>query len=257
MNPRYTFMKTKFLLFCFIAITQILSAQKSLQDSAISMITLEPIYAGYIPSGDMAKRFGFTSTAGMIVSYKLSNNLYFSGGALALFGGNVKDVSMLNNITASGFLIDNEGNFTRPRITETGFLVPFSFGKIIPMSIAPNKNSGLYIEAGPQFIQHKIWFNVPRNRVASLTPSYQKGYDRLSNGLGIHEGFGYKNFSNNSFLNFSLGFDFSQNFTQSRRSIDLDTGKRDTQKRLDLLFGIHATWIFPVYKEAPDKVYYY
>lgn len=249
-------MKIK-LCFLLLSFSIAVSAQKSLQDSAISMLTLEPTYKGFLPGGDMAQRYGFTSTAGMIIGYKWANNLYISGGAMALFGGDVKEVEMLGNITTSGYLIDNEGNFTRPRITETGFLVPFSFGKIFQLPFAPNKNSGFYVELGPQFIQHRIWFNIPRNKVANLTKKYQQGYDRLSNGIGIHEGFGYKNFSNSSFFNFSVGFDFSQNFTQNRRSINLDTGKQDTQKRLDLLYGLHFSWIFPIYKEAPNKVYYY
>lgn len=242
-------------MFFFISLP--LFAQQSLQDSAISMFTFETTYQGFIPGGDLAKRYGFTSTAGGVLGYKLKSNFYFSAGLMTLFGGDVRDVSMLNNLTINGFLIDNQGNFIDVKPTETGLLIPFSFGKIHPLPFSNNKNSGLYWELGPQFIQHRIWFNVPRNRVSYLTKEYQKGYDRLSNGWGIHEGIGYRYFSNNGYVNFLVGLDVSQNFTQSRRSLQFDQGKRDSKTYLDLLYGIHAAWILPLYKVAPDKVYYY
>lgn len=243
------------VFFLFIGVN--VFAQVNIADSTISLWMLQVGYKGFVPGGDMAKRFGYTSTAGMLVGYKWESNYYVYGGAHTLFGGRIREDSILKNITVEGYLVDNEGNFVAPRPSETGFILPFAVGKVFNTGFAPNKNSGIYAELGGQFIQHRIWYNVPRNRIPSLTKEYQKGYDRLTNGFGVTEAFGYRNFSNNSFYNFSIGFEFSQNFTQNRRSLDFDTGIRDTRKRIDLLFGVTVNWIFPIYKQADDKIHYY
>ena len=251
-------MKIKYLVIIFFFFfAEKITAQVNLADSTISLWMLQVGYKGFIPAGDFAKRFGYTSTAGMTVGYKWTNNYYVAAGVHALFGGNVKEDSILQNLTIGGYLIDNQGNFVAPRPSETGFIVPFSVGKIFPVGFSPNKNSGLYAEIGGQFLQHRIGYNVPRNRIPTLTKEYQKGYDRLTNGFGITEAFGFRNFSNSSFYNFSLGFEFGQNFTQNRRTIDFDTGVHDSRKRLDLMFGFSFNWIFPIYKQADDKVHYY
>lgn len=257
-NLKYNYLKIIPLVIAFIAMGSLkISAQVNIADSTISLWMLQVGYKGFLPGGDMASRYGFTSTAGLTVGYKWASGYYVTAGAHSLFGGKIKEDSILRNITIEGFLIDNEGNFVAPRPSETGFIVPFSVGKIFQTGFAPNKNSGIYAEIGGQFIQHRVWFNIPRNRVPALTKEYQKGYDRLTNGVGITQSIGYRNFSNNSFYNFSIGLDFSQNFTQNRRAMDFDTGQKDTRKRIDLLFGISINWIFPIYKQADDKVHYY
>ncbi|MFN0200640.1 MAG: hypothetical protein ACKVTZ_03930 [Bacteroidia bacterium] len=247
---------TVFLLFLLCSM-RITFAQVSMQDSSINMITLHTSYQGLVPIGVMADRFGFTSTLGGKVGYKLSNNWYATLGFSALFGGQVKEDSIINDVLASsGLAIGANGSFLPVRLQQGGFIVPVSIGKTIPLSFSPNKNSGLYVELGAQFIQHRIDILTPRDRVYILSKQYEKGYDRLTNGIGITEEIGYRLFSNNGYWNFEAGFAFSQNFTQNRRLINIDTGLRDETKRLDLLQGFHVSWILPIFKRAPKKVYY-
>lgn len=251
-------MKKTYFLYLFFLLTYTFSyAQVSIKDSAIGLTIIDVGYKGFFTGGDLADRFGYTSSVGIHTSYKFVNNFYLSTGFDFLFGGKIKETGILNSITINGYLIDNEGNYTPPRMQESGFMIPFAVGKIFGGTLANNKNSGIYVEAGAQFIQHKIWFNLPRNRVPTLTKQYQKGYDRLTNGIGATQSIGYRFFANNGYANFVIALDVSENFTENRRSINLDTGLRDDKKRLDLLYGIRASWTLPIYKEAASKTYYY
>jgi hypothetical protein len=233
------------------------SAQLSIADSAINFAMFQMYYQGFVPSGDMGKRFGYTSTAGATLGYKFKNNVFIRGGFSGLFGGVVKD-TVLQSLLIGGYVVDNEGNFVAPRAQESGFVLPLSIGKIFHIQgLSPNSNSGFYAEVGTQVLQHKIRYNVPRNKVPALSKPYQKGYDQMCNGIGITQSIGYILFGNTNYWNVNVGFDFSQNFTQNRRSFNFDLGGPDTRKRLDMLWGFHAGWVFPLYRQAPSKVYYY
>ncbi|MEM7367339.1 MAG: hypothetical protein AAF587_01990 [Bacteroidota bacterium] len=232
-------------------------AQKSIRDSSISLVVLDISYRGYFPAGDMTERFGFTSVMGVDLSYKLSSNYYLSGGFHFLFADSVDMSGILDPLlTPGGFLVTDNGLLSDVRTLGSGFVVPISVGKIFPIIKAHNSNSGLFVEIGGQFLQHKLVIQPREDEVAGLEGEYIKGYDRLTNGIGIREGIGYRYFASNGMVNFAIGLDMSQNFTQSRRSVDFSTGLSDSRQRLDLLFGIRASWTFPLYKRAPNKAYY-
>jgi hypothetical protein len=58
-------------------------------------------------------------------------------------------------------------------------------------------------------------------------------------------------------LNFLAGFEFYQGFTQGRRSFNFDTRSRESEKRLDLLFGVRLGWTLPFYVgENADEIQY-
>lgn len=110
---------------------------------------------------------------------------------------------------------------------------------------------------GAGLLQHKIRIETIGNTVPQLDKEYKKGYDRLSNGLSLHEMIGYYHFGNKHLINFYAGFEFIQAFTENRRSYNFDEMKKDETKRVDLLFGIRAGWMLPVYRRAPQKFYFY
>lgn len=244
-----------FLLF-FCGTT--LQAQPGILDSAaigLTMINIE--YNGYIPGVDMADRFGFTSTIGGNVGYKFKSNFYLTAGVRYLFGGTVKEADILDAIsTANGtVVIADNGNLTDVVLQERGFAIPISLGKIFPLN-PTNQNSGLYVEIGGQFIEHRIAIQTPDLEPAALSPTHQKGYDRLTNGIGFRQGVGFRFFDKRNYLNFAIGLEVSENFTKNRRSINIDTGLRDDKLRLDLLSGLTASWVLPLYSKGPRKIYY-
>ncbi|MEZ4825968.1 MAG: hypothetical protein R3C61_06695 [Bacteroidia bacterium] len=247
-----------FICGLFFLFPAVLHAQKSIADSALSMAFMQVSYQGMIPAGNLSARFGYCSQLGMDAGYKFGSGLYLSTGVKAFFSDGVKEDGLLSNlIVPGGFLIANNGTLTGIRILGTGLLVPLSLGKIFPVNSRHNLNSGFYAELGGQYLQHKISLFPTDEKVAAISGDYKKGYDRLTSGFGIREAAGYRYFSNNGYLNFSVGLEFSQNFTRSRRSINFDTGQQDTPRRVDLLSGFSVGWIFPLYQRAPDKVYYF
>jgi hypothetical protein len=215
-----------------------LLAQSTVRDSAttgIMMINIE--YNGSMAGGDMADRFGFTSAIGGGIGYKFTSNLYLTAGARYLFGGTVKENDILASITTAGgmIVIADNGNLAEVRMQERGWVLPFAIGKIFPINPA-NQNSGLYLEIGGQFIEHRIYFVMPDLEPASLSKEHRKGYDRLTNGLGLRQGAGYRFFDKRNYVNFAIGLELSQNFTRSRRSIN--------------------TWTLPIYAKSGRRIYY-
>ncbi len=255
---------TRALLGVLMALPLGLLAQKSIRDSVITFTFVNVGYEALLPAGDMASRFGYTSGVGVELGVKFSNNFYVYGGFKFLFGSQVKE-RVAQNVTFTEvyndkenyFAIGTDGRAYRVLFMERGFTTPLMVGKVFPLAPKANPNSGLYVEAGLQFLEHRIRIESQGNRVPSLSPEWRKGYDRLTNGVGLAQGVGYKFVSNNRYLNFTAGFHAVEAFTQNRRSLNYDTGIRDTQSRLDVMLGFKFGWTLLIYQEAPEKEYYY
>lgn len=258
-------LKLSGLIFLLACLAQGLQAQKSIRDSTISLFNIGFVYNGSGPGGDLAERFGFTNQIGMEATYKLNNNFYFTGGFRFLFGNTLRErvaagVTQLVGSDDTGFgvqAIGADGRFYQVRLWERGFVIPLTAGKIFSINPKHNPNSGIFVEAGAQFIQHKVKIDVVGGGVPNLAGDYIPGYDRLTNGIGIVEALGYRYYSNKKLLNFQVGFEFSQNFTESRRDFNFDLGRRDDRKRMDLLYGFRIGWVFPIYQDAATEDYFY
>lgn len=248
---------TFFSYFLLLLSIQALQAQTTIESPSNALTLINIDYNGSMAGGDFADRFGFTSSIGVSLGYKFKSNWYTSIGGRFLFGGTVKEDNILDPITTAGGLnvIADNGNLIDVKLQERGWLIPFTLGKIFTLNPS-NQNSGIYVELGGQFIEHKILIQTDDVEPASLSKEHKKGYDRLTNGFGIREGVGYRFFDNRNYINFAIGIEFSQNFTQNRRRVDFDTGLRDDRNRMDLLGGLRATWTIPITAQAPRKIYY-
>ncbi|GAB4428751.1 MAG: hypothetical protein OHK0039_47340 [Bacteroidia bacterium] len=251
-------MRTVLSLFLLVLSCHLLHGQASIRDSAISLGLIDVSYRGLWPGSDMNVRFGYLSQVGLDLSYKFRNNFYFNAGAHVLFTDSVAYRDILAPILTTGDLVvSDNGLLTSVRVIGNGFVVPFAVGRVFAFAPGPNPNSGLFVEVGGQFIQHKLSFNPREDDVQALTGAYAKGYDRLTNGWGLRQSLGYRYLSNRGDFNMVLAVDLSQHFTRSRRSIDFSTGLRDTQQRRDLLTGFRVSWTFPIYQRAPRSAYFY
>jgi hypothetical protein len=240
------------LLFC----SSRLQSQSNIRDSSIAMNIVGINYGLQMPVGDMADRFGTNSKIGLDYSYKFKDNLFLGVNGGYIFGGKVKEDSILAGIAnEQGLIIGNDGKFAEIRMFERGYYVSLIFGKLFTFK-KPNPNSGILVVAGPEFMQHKISIQPLGNTVPQLDEQYRKGYDRLTNGVGLLESVAYYYFSNHYLVNFYFGFDFIQSFNENRRDFNYDTMEKDDKKRVDLLFGLKAGWMLPIYKKAPSKFYY-
>lgn len=238
-----------FLLFMLLALST-----KAQLDSAISVPLIGIHFGGQLPGGDMVKRYGSNLEAGGMFAYKTSRNWVWGIESNYMFGRNVKEDVVKNLKNSDGFVTDNEGYRADLRITERGLGLHFFAGKIIPVK-KENPNSGIFINLGAGYLQHKINLYDAQQKIAAIKGNLMYGYDRLSNGFSISQFVGYLNLSDNRLLNFYFGVQVYEGLTKSVRKFNYDTGLPDTQQRFDILTGFRAGWILPLYKKKPNDFY--
>ena len=214
-----------------------------------------------IPAADMAKRFGLSYRLGPAVLYKTKKNWMFGAKCDFILGSKVKQDSLMINIkdmySSSGGsvyeFINNSGERIGVPVYERGYMIGLSAGKLIPIKkMHPDNGIMLLTTAG--FIQHKIDIYVKDKDRPQLRGNYLKGYDRLSNGLFVEQYAGYTFFSEYRLINFTLGFDALFGFTQGRRDYLFDVMHADTQKRLDILYGIRGGWFIPMFHRKSEDI---
>lgn len=229
--------------------------QRSVQDSSIFIPSFNITIGVQKPGGDMAERFYENGNLGFNVSVKFSKNWVLGAEGSYLFGPSHHEKNLMGDLKNQyGHIIDFDGQQSIVLEQERGFNVFVFGGKMFPI-IGPNPNSGLLIKAGVGFMQHRIWIENRRNNIPQLADDYKKGYDRLSNGLALEQFIGYVHHGTNRLINYFIGFEFQQGFTQSRRDYNFDLKAKDDTKRLDLLYGIKFGWAIPIYKRTPKEYY--
>ncbi len=233
------------------------SAQKSVRDSSITIPSISLHYAYEFVGGDLAERFGNNHKVGGEFNLKLKNNFILAINMSYLFGSDVKNEANYFHAIRNdhGYIIDGNGNYASVFLYERGFNTYVNFGYQFNI-LAPNPNSGVFATAGFGFMQHYVRIENPDNVARQVVGDYAKLYDRLSNGFSTQQTIGYRFIGNRNLTNFYFGFEFTQAWTQSRRSYNADDMKRNTNKHLDLLFGLKLGWIIPIYGRAPQKFYY-
>ena len=258
MNNIYFRNMKKLTLLVFLQLTYIFSfGQWQVRDSSLFNPHVTVGYGYSTPSGDLANRFGNNGSVEVGFHVKDKKNWYYGVQFNYLFGNKVHEPNLLSNLlTSRGEILDEQGQIATMFIQERGFNAFLQGGKVIPV-IGPNKNSGLLITAGVGLLQHKIRIEHQEAKITQLEGDYLKGYDRLTNGLSFNQFIGYYHLSNNRLINFYIGAQATEGFTQSRREWNLDTQTQDTAKRLDMLFGLRAGWILNLYQRAPNDFYIY
>lgn len=248
-------MKKLQLFFLLLLLTTSTFGQFSVRDSSIAFPTIGATFTYQSPGGDMAKRFGNNFALGAAFQYKFKSNWILGIEGRYIFSDNVRENNILDKYkTADGYILDGSGQYGLVLLYERGLQFTLRGGKIFPIRRL-NPNSGIMVNAGVGYLQHRIWIDTPGSPIPYLEGDYAKGYDRFTNGLALSEFIGLISFSNHKLVNFYAGFEFTQGFTKNRRAMNFDTGLKDDRQRLDLLFGIHIGWMFPIYKRVADKYY--
>lgn len=230
--------------------------QFQVRDSALFDPHVSISYASQWPALDMDERFGRNNNIGIGFHIKSKKNWYYGIQGTFLFGNKVKEPGLLSNLAIDeGFVLDNQGQLSKIAVQQRGFSVTLEGGKIFDI-IGPNRNSGLLVMGGVGLLQHKIRLEHQENEITQLDGDYIKGYDRLSNGLMVHQFVGYFHMSNNRLINFFIGAEAWQGFTKSRRDLNFDTKLRDDKNRTDILFGLRAGWVLHLYQRSADEYYF-
>jgi len=208
------------------------------------------------PAGDLSERFGVSAEVGGGVGYKIQNNWMISAEATYIFGNDLKENPLENLLNSEYQIINQYGEYSEIRMRQAGMQLKASLGKIIPVSKL-NRNSGIFIRGSLGLLQHKIYIENVGNNTPQVLDIYRKGYDRMCNGLSVSEFVGWQNFSNEGGMHFLVGFEFTQGFTENRRTWDYATNSKIEGQRLDLLYSIKVAWYIPFLKRQAKGYFYY
>lgn len=215
-----------------------------------------------MPALDMAKRFGLSYRFGPALTYKTEKNWIFGVKYDFLVGNKIKEDSFIVNIKDkySGSFngkvfqaLNGSGQRVGIPVYERGYMWGVQVGKIVAVKKGERDNGIMFLTT-LGMMQH--WINI-YNRdkdVPELQGDYIKGYDRKTGGWFIDEYVGYAYFAKNKFLNFNIGIDIAWGFTQGQRAYLFDVGRADDKKRNDVLLGLRAGWMLPVFKRRSEDI---
>jgi hypothetical protein len=243
----------------FVVITLLLLFSTSvfsqgIADTTINVPLISINFAGQKPFGDLKNRFGDNLAIGGSFLFKARRTWVIGVEGNYFFSKNVKENVVAQMKTNDGFVIDNEGFPADLRITERGFTSYLVIGKLFP-KLGHNPNSGLIVNVGFGYMQHKIKLYDASQKIAAVKGDLAKGYDHLSAGPAMEQFIGYLFLSGNRLVNFIAGFEFHEGYTKSLRGFNYNTGTPDTQQRKDYLIGFRIAWVLPLYKRTQDFYY--
>jgi len=245
-------------IFCFILIVNTLQAQEESSNEG-SLFDFSFHYSIQIPGGDMADRFGTSFYAGLGSEYISKGDLIFGMEGGIIFGNQAKEDALASLRNEQGEvmgIIDGVGVLGNVSLRERGYYLGAKIGKLFPIS-SVNRRSSIRASIGLGILQHRIRIQDDDVSVTALEGSLTNGYDRLSNGLSLQQFIGYQILSQDRQMNFYFGLEFYQAFTQGRRSFDINLKGPDDESRFDLLYGIKAGWIIPIFLHSAQKEIYY
>lgn len=227
------------------------------KDKALKIYIVEAHTGFSLPAADLAQRFGYNAHVGVGLQRQIANKWNFGFQASFLFGNQVKENNVLDHlINSSGDIISERGFPAEYLFYQRGFSGFLQVGKLFPV-LGPNPNSGIFLQAGLGFLQHKIKIETRATEPPQLAKPYLRGYDRSSAGFAYQQFIGYRYLSNRRRLNFFAGFEVCIASTQSMRSFDYDRMQKDDRQRLDMLYGVKVGWVLPLYRKIEKELFYF
>ena len=213
-------------------------------------------YGPQMPIGDLEERFGTNFAAEISADYMTANNWTIGVQGQFLFGSTVNEDVLAGLRTSAGDIIGNDREPADLQLRMRGSYYGLRVGRLFGLSEANNR-SGIRINLGAGLLQHRIRIqDDPFRVVPQVEGEYEKGYDRLTNGLALHQFIGFQTIGKNNGVNITLGFEFFEGFTQNRRAFNFDTRTADTEQRLDILAGLRFSFSLPFYQGNAEDIFY-
>ncbi|HNE28373.1 MAG TPA: hypothetical protein PLW66_04360 [Saprospiraceae bacterium] len=207
-----------------------------------------------LPGGDLANRFGNNGGIGGGLEWISAGNWALGLETQLLFGQDVKEDPLKILRTPEGDIIGNDRTVASVSLRERGIYFGGEVGRLF--TFKKDSRSGIRLTLGAGWLQHHIRVQDDTRTVTQLTGDYLKGYDRRCAGPAFNQFVGWQSLAANRRSNWMIGFEFNQGFTETRRDWDFNDMRRLDGKRIDLRFGIRATWTLPFYFGAPEKIFY-
>ena len=241
------------ILQCFQGYAQ----EKEYRDSSEAIPFIRFQYTLLFPSGDFETTFGTSSSVGGALGFKTKSNWQFELEYSFMFGSDLKRKDLLSGIiNERGDVTDSDGELIKLIYDLRGHSVFTSIGKLIPFN-ERNRNSGILVQAGVGFLQHKIFIDYRDGEPFQLREDILKGYDRLHSGVALKQFIGYQHFGRKNLINFYVGLEFQEGFTKNRREYNYDTRSFDKERKNDFLYGLRFGWSIPVRERSSEEFYYY
>lgn len=205
-----------------------------------------------LPQRDLRLRFGNFSGLNLSFTYKLYNNITFTGAVATLFGSRVKEVGILDSLKGnSGEYIDVNGNYAQIAFAMRGTQTDFMLGKIF--RTGKNPNNGIWLQAGYSILRHRIKFEYQPGVLPQLDGDMYKGYDRFTGGGGLLASLGYHHISANKTVSYFINWQYGFYTTKSLRGYNFDEMKPDIAPRKDWLQSINLGIILPIRPQTKSK----
>lgn len=216
-----------------------------------------PQYGFHTPGADLKERFNTFSALGLGVDYKFKSNFSIGVNYEWMFANNIKNTSPFSSITStSGQVIDQNGDFSQIRLNMKGHLATLNLGYLINLP-SDEPNSGLLIQVGGGFLQHRIDIVSSQVTIPQVNGDYEFGYDKMTYGFATTQYIGYQYLVEKNRYHFRLGVAFNQGFTEGRRTWDFNTNSSGLDKRFDTTVALKASLIVPVYtKSAKEEKFF-
>lgn len=223
--------------------------------SSEKVVFISPNYDLQFPFGDMKTDFGINSTLGLELSLVNSNNVYLSVAGSFLFGGQVKDTTILNHLMDDKYnIIDENGQIAEVILSERGLNTAVKLGYLWPIL---HEKSGLLSYASLGYHQHKIRIDVKNSTVPQLDKETMKMYDQLAGGLSSSIFLGYMNISKEKGTHFYAGIEWTRAFSKNQRSYNHSVRGPIEGTRNDSFMGLKFGWIVPISKRSTKEFYYF
>ncbi len=234
------------IIFLFLGSSTIFAQREEVQKSNNpNYILVHLSYSFQTPGGDLNNRYGRNNATGLGLDYLSGENWIFGAQLDYLYGTKVNEDVLSSLRNEDGDIIGNNRSIANIRLTQRGWNANVLFGKLIPIR-KENRLFGIRATAGVGILQHKIRIQQdPASLVPQTTGDYRTGYDRMANGLAFTEFIGIQKVSKNRKINFILGVEMVQGFTQSRREWDYDKMAKNENKYFDFLLGGKFAWTIP------------
>ena len=214
-------------------------------------------YTYQIPISDLANTFGDNSAIGASYFLETSNNLFYGVEGSYMFGNNVKDGTLFNNIsTSTGAIIGDDGHYANIVLMQRGLDAHLFMG--YAFHFQETNLSGIYISQGFGYLQHQIYINTKSQNIPQLNEGMKKGYDRFSNGFSAKFFADYKYYSKKGKFQASAGINYTMAYTKINRIYDFANQQHYSNKRkLDQLLGFKLQVIIPIQRKNEEEFHYY
>jgi hypothetical protein len=243
------------LLIICLFLPNISEAQRNVRDSSIFMPLVSIDYSALFPAADFNERFGYTNGLGLTVDFKTKKNFIYGLHSNFLFGSKVKQTDQFEPMVNSDGTVSNfAGGIAAISLKMRGFNVNFDFGYLFTFQ-KPNPNSGLFLKLGVGFLHNMIYIQNIEEDVPQFNGEYKKGYDQLSMGINLSQNIGYQYIHSKGIWNFHVGLYIMEGMTKNVR-YNYYTKSKNPTLQLDMMFGLKAGWIIPIYKRTAEKYYY-